>query len=59
MKHSPGFLSMVQEAATRVKELTLEQARERWQEASGRWWRRVGPWKSRLRIHDPVSSAYP
>ena len=31
MKHSPGFLSMVQEAATRVKELTLEQARERLQ----------------------------
>jgi len=29
MQHSPGFLKLVQEAQPRVKEITLEQARER------------------------------
>ena len=29
MKHSPGFLKLVEEAKTRVRELTVEQARER------------------------------
>jgi rhodanese-related sulfurtransferase len=29
MDHSPGFLKMVNEAQTRVKEINLEQARER------------------------------
>jgi rhodanese-related sulfurtransferase len=29
MDHSPGFLKLVNEAKTRVKEVTLEQARER------------------------------
>jgi rhodanese-related sulfurtransferase len=29
MEHSPGFLKLVNEAKTRVKEITLEQARER------------------------------
>ena len=29
MDHSPGFLKLVNEAKVRVKELTLEQARER------------------------------
>src|SRR5512133_1863797 len=29
MDHSPGFLKVVNEAKTRVKELTVEQARER------------------------------
>jgi len=29
MDHSPGFLKMVNEAKPRVKELTIEQARER------------------------------
>src|SRR5258708_21909905 len=29
MDHSPGFLKVVNEARTRVKEVTLEQARER------------------------------
>lgn len=29
MQHSPGFLKVVKEAQTRVKEVTIEQARER------------------------------
>ena len=29
MEHSPGFLKLVNEAKSRVKEVTLEQARER------------------------------
>jgi rhodanese-related sulfurtransferase len=29
MQHSPGFLKLVQDAQPRVKEITLEQARER------------------------------
>jgi rhodanese-related sulfurtransferase len=29
MEHSPGFLKVVHEAATRVNELTIDQARER------------------------------
>lgn len=29
MKHAPGFLKLVEEAKTRVRELTVEQARER------------------------------
>src|ERR1051325_2468050 len=29
MEHSPGFLSLVNEARARVKELTVDQARER------------------------------
>src|SRR5262245_59434641 len=29
MEHSPGFLKLVNEAKTRVKEITIEQARER------------------------------
>lgn len=29
MEHSPGFLKLVNEARTRVKEITIEQARER------------------------------
>jgi rhodanese-related sulfurtransferase len=29
MEHSPGFLKVVNDAATHVKELTLEQARQR------------------------------
>jgi rhodanese-related sulfurtransferase len=31
MEHSPGFLKLVQDAKTRVRELTVEQARERLQ----------------------------